>query len=230
MTTDQFEMDLQAALARCAAEIPAAVGARLRDHRYHRRRLSAPVVGLAVAVVAVGTGTAVVAVTHGSTPAPAQQVASGGNPSPSSGSDNGGPRARLTTVTLKLPAALRTVDSVCGTAGNTTAPSIDYFGHSLGSTPGTGCLQVLVSHGALPMGVTPVRVGDDVVGLTTDPAADQATLYVDPADPASAAGADVHDVVELAVTAEGLSVSAVAPGAVTAPPTTPLTPCPGDCG
>ncbi len=219
MTTDQFEIDLRAALSRCAAGIPPAVGARLRDHRYYRRPRSAPVVGLAAAMVAVGTATAVGVMTHGPGPAPAPPVASGAKP---------GPPARLTTVILKLPAALRTVDSVCGTAGNETAPSINYFGHTV--APGPGCLQVLVSHGPLPTGVIPVRVGDDVVGLRNAPAADQATLFVEAADTGGAAGYNVDDVVKLAVTAAGLSVSAVEPGTVTAPPTPPLTPCPGDCG
>jgi hypothetical protein len=220
MTTDQFEIDLRTALARCAAEIPPAVGARIRDRRYYRRPLSAPVVGLAAAVVAVGTGTAVVVMRDGPAPAPAHRVASGGKP---------GVPARLTTVTLTLPAELRTVDRVCGTAGSETTPSITFFGHSVAQPLGPGCLQVQVSHRPLPVGVTPVRVGDDIVGLTTDPAADQATLYVDAADPGSPAGADVGDVVTVAVTAAGLSVSAVAPDSVTAPPTQ-LTPCSGDCG
>jgi hypothetical protein len=220
MTTDQFVIDLRTALGRCADEIPTAVGARLRDHRYYRRPVSAPVVGLAAAVVAVGTGTAVAAMSAGPAPAPAPRVVTGPRP---------GLPARLTTVTLRLPAALRTVDSLCGTAGNETAPSISYFGHTVAPSPGPGCLQVRVSHGPLPPGVAAVRVGDDVVGLTTDPAADQATLYVDAAGPGSPAGDDVDDVVTLAVTAAGLSVSAVAPGAVTAPPTT-FSPCPGDCG
>jgi photosystem II stability/assembly factor-like uncharacterized protein len=62
MMTDELERDLRQALAACAAEVPADVTGRLREHDFHPRGWRRPTItALAAAVVAMGAGVVVLA-------------------------------------------------------------------------------------------------------------------------------------------------------------------------
>jgi hypothetical protein len=243
MITDEFETDLREALARCAADVPAHVGERLRQHNYHPRRPRRRfMTGLGAAVVAIGTATVILGPSTTSTRTPQATHHAASSTTPARHLTR---RAfRLADYTIPLPAGFQQVDSPCAPAPSGIQAPIPFLGSRFAAAASNagGCIDVLLASSASrpPAGSTSVNVGRYQGSLVTNQSSGVITLYVTiPAD------LYIHTVspngeidstsvtLDVVLTAKGLSVNDVESIAAASVPSSPIPPagsCSGSCG
>jgi hypothetical protein len=183
MTTDEFECDLREALARCAEEVPAEIGERLRQHNYHPRGIRPLVAGVSVALVALGAGAAALSVGTSSTVTPRATPRATNHASPLTKptSPLTGGKISLADTTIRLPAGFEPTYRPCAPMPSGLVAPVTGSNLSAAASSSTGgCIDVLLAGTASqpPAGSVPVTVGGYQGSLFTDQTTGVTTLYM----------------------------------------------------